>query len=83
MVERGLSKCGGKLTKEKKQINQCKGSASRNMETGPRRKPVTVSGPYIVYMLKDTEILEDWTTIKKALSNCNRKSTCKYFTRCR
>lgn len=24
-----------------------------------RRKPVTVSGPYIVYMLKDEEIIED------------------------
>ncbi|XP_065343564.1 breast cancer metastasis-suppressor 1-like protein [Cloeon dipterum] len=31
-----------------------------------RRKPVTVSGPYVVYMLTDSEILEDWTVIKKA-----------------
>ncbi|XP_022203753.1 breast cancer metastasis-suppressor 1-like protein [Nilaparvata lugens] len=39
-----------------------------------RRKPVTVSGPYIIYMLNDTDLLQDWTTIKKALSSCKRKS---------
>ncbi|KAF4523253.1 hypothetical protein B566_EDAN006876 [Ephemera danica] len=37
-----------------------------------RRKPITVSGPYIVYMLAESEILEDWTIIKKALAK--RKS---------
>ncbi|KXJ24723.1 breast cancer metastasis-suppressor 1-like protein-A [Exaiptasia diaphana] len=31
-----------------------------------RRKPVTVSGPYIVYMLKEMDILEDWAAIRKA-----------------
>lgn len=40
-----------------------------------RRKPVTVSGPYIVYMLTEAEILEDWTVIKKALAK--RKSESK------
>lgn len=36
---------------------------------GPgRKKAVTVSGPYIVYMLKEDEILEDWTLIRKALN---------------
>lgn len=39
-----------------------------------RKKPVTVSGPYIVYMLNDADILEDWTAIKKALSVSKRKS---------
>lgn len=39
-----------------------------------RRKPVTVSGPYIVYMLSDAEILEDWTVIKKALQSSKRTS---------
>lgn len=35
---------------------------------GPgRKKAVTVSGPYIVYMLSDEDIIEDWTTIRKAL----------------
>ena len=38
-----------------------------------RKKPVTVSGPHIVYMLTDSEILHDWTIIKKCLTNCNRK----------
>lgn len=37
------------------------------MNPDRRRKPVTVTGPYIVYMLKDMDIIEDWTTIKKAL----------------
>ena len=32
-----------------------------------RRKPVTVSGPYIVYMLKDSDIMEDWNAIRRAL----------------
>lgn len=32
-----------------------------------RRKPVTVTGPYIVYMLQEADILEDWTNIKKSL----------------
>lgn len=35
---------------------------------GPgRKKAVTVTGPYIVYMLHDNEILDDWTAIRKAL----------------
>lgn len=40
------------------------GSRSRSRS---RRKAVTVSGPYIVYMLKPQDIMEDWTLIKKAL----------------
>ncbi|KAF5302211.1 hypothetical protein FQA39_LY10250 [Lamprigera yunnana] len=32
-----------------------------------RRKAVTVSGPYIVYLLKPQDIMEDWTIIRKAL----------------
>ncbi|XP_034084321.1 breast cancer metastasis-suppressor 1-like protein-A isoform X2 [Gymnodraco acuticeps] len=31
-----------------------------------KKKPVVVSGPYIVYMLQDLDILEDWTAIRKA-----------------
>jgi breast cancer metastasis-suppressor 1-like protein len=34
-----------------------------------RRKPVTVSGPYIVYMLKDSDIMEDWNVIRRALKS--------------
>uniref|UniRef100_A0A3B4YZ16 BRMS1 like transcriptional repressor n=1 Tax=Stegastes partitus TaxID=144197 RepID=A0A3B4YZ16_9TELE len=30
-----------------------------------RRRPSVVSGPYIVYMLPDLDILEDWTAIRK------------------
>lgn len=40
----------------------CSRSRSRS-----RRKAVTVSGPYIVYMLKPQDIMEDWTVIRKAL----------------
>ncbi|XP_023216612.1 breast cancer metastasis-suppressor 1-like protein isoform X1 [Centruroides vittatus] len=39
-----------------------------------RKKPVTVSGPYIVYLLHENEILEDWTTIRKALKAAKQKS---------
>ncbi|CAI9730634.1 Hypothetical predicted protein [Octopus vulgaris] len=38
-----------------------------------RRKPVTVTGPYIVYMLRDVDIIEDWTHIKKALKQQSQK----------
>ncbi|XP_033629825.1 breast cancer metastasis-suppressor 1-like protein-A [Asterias rubens] len=31
-----------------------------------KKKPITVAGPYIVYKLRDQEILEDWTEIMKA-----------------
>ncbi|XP_018331750.1 breast cancer metastasis-suppressor 1-like protein [Agrilus planipennis] len=40
------------------------GSRSRSRS---RRKAVTVSGPYIVYMLRPQDIMEDWTLIRKAL----------------
>lgn len=38
-----------------------------------KKKPVTVSGPYLVYMLNDVDIVEDWTVIKKALAAPKRK----------
>ncbi|XP_042296185.1 breast cancer metastasis-suppressor 1 [Sceloporus undulatus] len=36
------------------------------LRPGKRKKPPLVSGPYIVYMLHDMDIMEDWTAIKKA-----------------
>ncbi|XP_048370908.1 breast cancer metastasis-suppressor 1 isoform X2 [Sphaerodactylus townsendi] len=36
------------------------------LRSGKRKKPPLVSGPYIVYMLRDIDIMEDWTAIKKA-----------------
>ncbi|XP_078515483.1 breast cancer metastasis-suppressor 1-like protein isoform X1 [Lissotriton helveticus] len=33
-----------------------------------KKKPMVVSGPYIVYMLQDLDILEDWTSIRKAMA---------------
>ena len=38
-----------------------------------RKKAVSVSGPYIVYMLNDADILEDWALIKKSLSSRKKK----------
>jgi breast cancer metastasis-suppressor 1-like protein len=38
-----------------------------------KKKPVLVSGPYIVYMLHDVDIVEDWTIIKKAAAAPKRK----------
>lgn len=32
-----------------------------------RRKPVSISGPYIIYMLRENEILEDHDMIRKAI----------------
>ena len=42
------------------------------MDPDRRKKPVTVSGPFVVYMLSEAEILDDWTAIKKALSSSQR-----------
>uniref|UniRef100_A0A665TDN2 BRMS1 transcriptional repressor and anoikis regulator n=1 Tax=Echeneis naucrates TaxID=173247 RepID=A0A665TDN2_ECHNA len=42
-----------------------------------KKKVALVSGPFIVYMLRDIDILEDWTAIKKAkaaLSPLKKKS---------
>jgi len=38
-----------------------------------RKKPVTVTGPYIIYMLNEMDILEDWAAIRKAKSEAARK----------
>lgn len=46
--------------------------------TDRRKKPVTVTGPYIVYMLKDVEVIEDWTAIKKALKQQSQKRRIEY-----
>jgi len=38
------------------------------MDPDYRKKPVTVTGPYIVYLLQDSDIIDDWTLIKKSLA---------------
>lgn len=38
------------------------------MDPDRRKKPVTVVGPYIAYMLHENDIIEDWTIIKKAIT---------------
>jgi len=37
-----------------------------SLPASKRKKAPLVSGPYIVYMLQEIDILEDWTAIKKA-----------------
>lgn len=56
------------------QISHKKNKRKTEFCTDRRKKPVTVSGPYIVYMLHENEILEDWTTIRKALKAARQKS---------
>ena len=56
--------------------NRRKGASSGGLfSPDRRRKPVSVTGPYIVYMLKDVDIIEDWTAIKKVCCFCLPKST--------
>ncbi|CAG9765455.1 unnamed protein product [Ceutorhynchus assimilis] len=45
--------------------------SSKTTKTTSRKKAVTVSGPYIVYMLKPQDIMEDWTLIRKAIKRHN------------
>ena len=42
--------------------------SSDPMDPDYRKKPVTVTGPYIVYLLQDSDIIDDWTLIKKSLA---------------
>nr|XP_055067561.1 breast cancer metastasis-suppressor 1 homolog [Misgurnus anguillicaudatus]XP_055067569.1 breast cancer metastasis-suppressor 1 homolog [Misgurnus anguillicaudatus]XP_055067577.1 breast cancer metastasis-suppressor 1 homolog [Misgurnus anguillicaudatus] len=46
-------------------MKKCK-RRSHLIRTERKKKAALVSGPYIVYMLRDIDILEDWTAIKKA-----------------
>lgn len=34
-----------------------------------RKKPVTVAGPFVVYLLPDSDIIEDYNLIKTAIKN--------------
>lgn len=53
------------------------GTSTRTCKVrGPgRKKAITVSGPYIVYMLREEDILEDWTAIRKALKRSTAAAT--------
>ncbi|XP_077996343.1 breast cancer metastasis-suppressor 1-like protein [Glandiceps talaboti] len=48
---------------------------SDSMTGEKKKKAVSVSGPYIVYMLRDIDILEDWTAIRKARGAAARRKT--------
>ncbi len=66
--------------------NRRKGASSGGLfSPDRRRKPVSVSGPYIVYMLKDMDIIEDWTAIKKVCfcsSLCTRDVLASHWSEC-
>ena len=54
-----------------------RGDDKESKDRDKRRKPITVTGPYIVYMLSEADIMEDWTLIRKALTASKRKD-CKW-----
>ncbi|XP_054715842.1 breast cancer metastasis-suppressor 1-like protein-A isoform X2 [Uloborus diversus] len=63
------------------QVNHRKNKRKADPQcVGKRRKPVTVSGPYIVYMLHENDILEDWTTIRKALKASKQSNEYEFNT---
>ena len=61
---------------QKQRKNRKKGASTGGLfSPDRRRKPVSVTGPYIVYMLKDGDIIEDWTAIKKVCVSSSRSYT--------
>lgn len=53
------------------------GTSTRTSKVrGPgKKKAVTVTGPYIVYMLADDDILDDWKVIRKAIKRSTATAT--------
>ncbi|XP_069494530.1 breast cancer metastasis-suppressor 1-like protein isoform X2 [Ambystoma mexicanum] len=47
---------------------QCRKKRKDPFSPDKKKKPMVVSGPYIVYMLQELDILEDWTSIRKAMA---------------
>ena len=45
------------------------------MDPDCRKKPVTVTGPYIVYLLKEADIMDDWTLVKKSLAQRRKQDS--------
>lgn len=46
-----------------------KSSKSSKVRGPGRKKAVTVTGPYIVLMIAEDQIMDDWRAIRKALKN--------------
>lgn len=46
-----------------------KSSRSSKVRGPGRKKAVTVTGPYIVLMLHEDQIMEDWRIIRQAMKN--------------
>lgn len=56
-------------------ILKLKGKKPDSTHSDRKKKPVAVSGPYIIYMLREDDILDDWTAIMKARgASARRKS---------
>ncbi|XP_071495635.1 breast cancer metastasis-suppressor 1-like protein [Diadema antillarum] len=47
-------------------IMKQKGKKPDSSHSDRKKKPIAVSGPYIIYMLREEDILDDWTAIMKA-----------------
>lgn len=43
-------------------------SKSNKIRSAGRKKAVVISGPHLILMLREEEILEDWTAIRKAMA---------------
>ncbi|XP_071833710.1 breast cancer metastasis-suppressor 1-like protein-A [Apostichopus japonicus] len=52
-----------------------KGKKTDSQSSDRKKKPVSVSGPFVVYLLRDEDILDDWTTIMKARGAVARRKT--------
>lgn len=52
-----------------------KSSRSSKVRGPGRKKAITVSGPYIVLMLGEDQIMDDWRIIRKALKNTTSTTT--------
>lgn len=60
-------------SKYKEEWKKKGGSNSSSHGNRRKKKPAPVTGPYIVYMLKETDIMDDWAAIKRAINIRARK----------
>lgn len=69
-----LNSSGGSYDSKGRKLSTSKPGTSKSGGPGNKRKkkPVTVTGPYIVYMLREEEIMSDLQEIRKAVSVSQR-----------
>lgn len=77
-IQSGLEEELQRLKEERNKADlDVKLSLAKHSYKKKQPKPKIVSGPCIVYMLKEDEILEDWITIKSLMSPWKTKNTDK------